>query len=155
MNTFSIIDFYKKRTGPISGVMMIDFNHQITAVIPTYQRPQLLKRAIRSVQIQSYPHFQILIADNASGPETDAVVHELMRQNDRIKLLKHSSNIGITANFQAALIHGTTPYVCFLPDDDFYAPTFFEMALQAFISYPNIACAGGGGVLFIDENHLI
>lgn len=125
----------------------------ITAVIPTYKRPQLLKRAVRSVLNQSYPHFTILISDNASGPETDVVVQELLRQDARIKLLKHPLNLGITGNFQAACMQVSTEYVCFLPDDDFYAPHFFEEALEAFSRYPDIAFAGGGGALFIDSAH--
>lgn len=42
----------------------------ITAVIPTYRRPRLLRRAIKSVLAQTYPHFQVCVYDNASGDET-------------------------------------------------------------------------------------
>lgn len=127
----------------------------ITAVIPTYKRPQLLKRAVRSVLAQTYPFFQILIADNASGEATDRVIQEFMQQDARIKVLRQSSNVGIAANFQAALMHVITPYVCFLPDDDFYAPTFFEETIAPFTKYPDIAFSGGGGVAYFDEKYQI
>ncbi|MBS0623799.1 MAG: glycosyltransferase family 2 protein [Verrucomicrobia bacterium] len=127
----------------------------ITVVIPTYKRPQLLKRAVKSVLNQTYPHFTILIADNASGDETDSVVQQLVQKDQRIKLLKQKTNLGMSANFQSAFMQVTTPYVCFLPDDDFYAPTFFEETLSAFSHYPDICFAGGGSELFIDQNHTI
>ena len=38
----------------------------ITTVIPTYRRPHMLQRAIRSVLDQTYPHFKICVYDNAS-----------------------------------------------------------------------------------------
>ncbi|MFC2049380.1 glycosyltransferase family 2 protein, partial [Chlamydiota bacterium] len=118
----------------------------ITAIIPTYKRPHWLKRAVRSVLKQSFPDFEILIADNASGEETDVVTQDLMRQDARIKLLKHPANIGAVANFQAALMQVSTPYVCFLPDDDFFAPFFFAETVPLLGHYPDIAFCGGGGV---------
>jgi glycosyltransferase involved in cell wall biosynthesis len=127
----------------------------ITAVIPTYRRPQLLKRAVRSVLAQTYPHFQILIADNASGPESDAAVQALMKQDARVKLLKHPKHIAVTENFQAGLAQVKTPYVCFLPDDDFYAPSFFEETLSAFSRFPASALAGGRGELYIDQEYVV
>jgi glycosyltransferase involved in cell wall biosynthesis len=123
----------------------------ITAIIPTYKRPQLLKRAVRSVLNQTYKDFTILIADNASGPETDAVIDSLMQQDRRIKCFKQPTHVGLADNFQSALQKTNTPFVCFLPDDDFYAPTFFEEAVSKFSEYPQIAFAGGGGDLYINQ----
>ena len=119
----------------------------ITAIIPTYKRPHMLKRAIQSVLGQTYKHFTLLIADNASGKETEEVIERFMQQDSRIKLLRHSTNIGAIANFNTALMQASTPYVCFLPDDDFFAPFFFEEALEPFNKHPDIAFCGGGGVL--------
>lgn len=126
----------------------------ITAVIPTYKRPQWLKRAVYSVLRQSYADFEILIADNASGEETDDMTAVLLQQDKRIKLLKHPTNIGAIANFQAALAQVSTPYVCFLPDDDFFAPFFFAETVPLFDSHPDIAFCGGGGVK-IDEQYVV
>ncbi|MBS0623804.1 MAG: glycosyltransferase family 2 protein [Verrucomicrobia bacterium] len=119
----------------------------VTAIIATYQRPQWLQRAVRSVLVQSFPHLQVLIADNASGPATDEVVGKFMQQDARVKVIKHPVNLGMTANFQTALMQVTTPYVCFLPDDDFLGPSFFEEALPFFERYPDIAACGGGGLI--------
>ena len=35
------------------------FKPLITTIIPTYRRPKLLQRAIKSVLNQTYPHFQV------------------------------------------------------------------------------------------------
>lgn len=126
----------------------------ITAIIPTYKRPQWLKRAVNSVLRQSCADFEILIADNASGEETNVVTQVLKQQDKRIKLLKHPTNIGAIANFQAALMQVGTPYVCFLPDDDFFAPFFFAETAPLLDSHPEIAFCGGGGVK-IDEHYLV
>jgi glycosyltransferase involved in cell wall biosynthesis len=52
----------------------------ITTIIPTYRRPKLLRRAIKSVLNQTYLHFQVCVYDNASGDETAEVVSELAKK---------------------------------------------------------------------------
>lgn len=124
----------------------------LTCIIPTYKRPHFLKRAVQSVLGQTHKDFILLIADNASGKETEEVVEHFMRQDARIHYLKHPENIGAIENFHAGLMHAKTPYVCFLSDDDFYAPFFFEEVLAPFEMYPDIAFSGGGG-LIINQNY--
>ncbi len=58
----------------------------ITTVIPTYRRPKLLQRAIKSVLNQTYPHFQVCVYDNASGDETAGVAAPTIRQKMRAKV---------------------------------------------------------------------
>ena len=116
---------------------------QITTIIPTFRRPETLKRAIQSVLNQSYPHFQVCIYDNASGDETAAVVKEFMQKDPRVKYHCHPTNIGSNANFQYGLENVNTPYFSFLSDDDFVFPEFYETTLEGFTRYPEIAfCAG-------------
>lgn len=127
----------------------------ITAVIPTYNRPHFLKRSVKSVLSQTYPDFEILIANNNSEVETDQLIQGLCEKDRRIRHLKHSITLPATQNFQAGLEQAKTPYVCFLPDDDFYTPNFFEDTLAAFKRHPDIIFAGGRGTLFIDHNYLV
>jgi len=52
----------------------------ITTVIPTYRRPAMLRRAIRSVLSQTFPDFRLCVYDNASGDETAVVVEEFRKK---------------------------------------------------------------------------
>ncbi|RKX41747.1 MAG: glycosyltransferase family 2 protein, partial [Thermotogae bacterium] len=61
----------------------------ITTIIPTYRRPKLLQRAIKSVLNQTYPHFQVCVYDNASGDETAEVVAEFAKKDPRVKYYCH------------------------------------------------------------------
>jgi len=108
----------------------------ITTIIPTYRRPKLLRRAIKSVLNQTYPHFQVCVYDNASGDETAAVVAELAKKDSRVKYYCHSENIGAFNNFQCGLTQVDTPYFSFLSDDDLLLPDFYQDALVGFEQYP-------------------
>lgn len=107
----------------------------ITAIIPTYQRPKLLKRAILSVLNQTYPNFQVCIYDNASGDETAKVVKELARNDSRVKYYCHLKNIE-GKNFNFGLRRVNTPYFSFLSDDDILLPNFYKEAMKGFKKYP-------------------
>jgi glycosyltransferase involved in cell wall biosynthesis len=108
----------------------------ITAIICTYRRPEMLRRAIRSVQSQTFGDFQICIYDNASGDETGAVVAELAQRDSRIKYHCRPENIGALANYVEAMKDVKTPFFAFVADDDLMLPNFYEAAMQAFAEQP-------------------
>ncbi|MGO9607083.1 MAG: glycosyltransferase family 2 protein [Candidatus Binataceae bacterium] len=117
---------------------------QITTIIPTYRRPKLLQRAIRSVLAQTYSDFEISIFDNASDDDTAAAVRELARYDARIKYHCHSENIGIIRNFGYGMKRVSSPFFNLLSDDDILLPNFFETAIRSFVSNPEAMLFVGG-----------
>jgi len=135
---------------------------EVTAVIPTYRRPQLLRRAVDSVCRQTWPHVRVVVTDNASGDETGEVMQELCRRDPRVEYHCHERNLGALANFQSGLDRVETPYFSFVSDDDLLLPGFYEHALRVLRRYPDAgffcgrviihdpedgshACSPGGG----------
>jgi glycosyltransferase involved in cell wall biosynthesis len=122
-------------------------NNKITALIPTYRRPEFLRRAMKSVLGQTYSNLQISVFDNASGDNTKDVVTSLSGNDARIKYSCHAENIGALANFRYALKSVDTPYFSILSDDDFVAIDFYENAVDVLNNYP--------AVMFVILNTLI
>ncbi len=108
----------------------------ITTVIPTYRRPALLRRAVRSVLAQTFPKFEVCVYDNASGDDTGKVVQELTATDSRVKYFCHPQNIGAGPNFVFGMSRVQTPFFSLLSDDDVLLPDFFEKALDGFTKYP-------------------
>ena len=79
----------------------------ISVIIPTFRRPQLLKRAIDSVLAQTYPHFQICIYDDASKDETCQIIEQY--RDERITYHAHLENIGLNNNYNYGLDRVNTP----------------------------------------------
>lgn len=115
----------------------VDNQPLITTVIPTYQRPQLLRRAVLSVLNQTYSNLKVCIYDNASGDSTEAIVAELIRQDPRVHYYCHSHNIGSFHNGNFGMKRVDTPYFSLLSDDDILLPDFYEKAIQGFNKYPD------------------
>jgi glycosyltransferase involved in cell wall biosynthesis len=126
----------------------------ITTIIPTYRRPERLKKAIQSVLKQTYPHFQVCIYDNASGDSTAEVVAEFAK-DIRVKYHRHPENIGSAENFQYGLSRVETPFFSFLSDDDYLLPKFYETTLKGFEKFPEAAFSIGAVMDVDDQGEII
>jgi glycosyltransferase involved in cell wall biosynthesis len=122
----------------------------ITTIIPTYRRPEMLRRAIRSVLNQTFPHFQLCIYDNASGDDTTEVVAEFTKKDLRVKYFCHPHNIGAIPNYNHGLREVRTPLFSLLADDDILLPDFYKITLAGFDKYPQ-AMFSAGATLVMNE----
>jgi glycosyltransferase involved in cell wall biosynthesis len=122
----------------------------ITTILPTYRRPILLKRAIRSILNQTYLNIRVCIYDNASGDETADVVAEFKETDDRVEYYCHEENIGAVRNYIFGVNRVETPFFSLFADDDLLLPNFYERALRDFGEYPEamFSCAS---TLIVDK----
>ena len=116
---------------------------QITTIIPTFRRPALLARAIRSVLAQAYRHFLICVYDNASGDATAELVRKLGESDGRIRYYCHRENIGLVGNFAFGMGRVETPFFNLLSDDDVLLPGFFDTAVARLTESPEASLFAG------------
>jgi glycosyltransferase involved in cell wall biosynthesis len=127
----------------------------ITTVIPTFRRPHLLPRAIRSSLDQSFRRTSVCVFDNASGDETSAIVSTIARDDTRVRYFAHAQNIGAAANFAFGLERVDTPFFSFLSDDDFLLPGFYEAAMASLAAHPECAFFAGSVISMTDEGRIL
>jgi glycosyltransferase involved in cell wall biosynthesis len=127
----------------------------VTAVIPTYRRPALLKRAIQSVLAQTHRDVRVRVYDNASGDATEDVVRKLAAADPRVTYFAHPANIGATRNFQFGMRDVQTPFFSCLSDDDVLFPDFYAAAFRAFETAPDALMAIGSTLEFNAEGKFL
>jgi glycosyltransferase involved in cell wall biosynthesis len=86
--------------------------------IPTYNRANLLGRAIESVLAQDYPNLELLICDNASTDNTRQVCEAYVAQHPKLRYIRQPKNEGATGNFRAAFENTRGEFFAWLGDDD-------------------------------------
>jgi GT2 family glycosyltransferase len=126
----------------------------VTTVIPTYRRPQLLRRAIESALNQTRTDGKVAVYDDASGDETEAVVRELAARDSRVTYHRHETNLGLTGNFRFALEHVETPYFSILSNDDMLLPRLYEAGISALESHPEAAFVATQ-VIHVDDHERV
>ncbi len=126
----------------------------ITVIIPTFRRPESLRRAILSVLRQTFSAFQVCVYDDASRDTTQAVVAELAENDPRVKYYCHPQRVGAANNFNYGLKLVNTPFFAFLSDDDLLLPYFFEVAMQSLSVSPD-AMFYAGLTIQVENNKII
>ncbi len=102
----------------------------VTAVIPTRNRPALLRQAIESVLAQEHVDVSVLVViDGPPDAESEAVVREFA--GERVEALPMPQNRGPAACRMVGAMHAVTPYVAFLDDDDLWLPGKLAAQLAA------------------------
>lgn len=101
----------------------------IDVIIPTYNNARFLKEAIASVQSQTYQPVQIIVVDDGSTDDTEAVVKHI--SDNRIVYIK-KENGGPNSARNAGLAHATAELVAFLDADDRWEPTKLAQQVALF-----------------------
>ncbi|MBC6996581.1 glycosyltransferase [Neolewinella lacunae] len=114
------------------------FKPEVTVVICTYQRPDLLRQCLRGLREQTVAtdYFRVLVVDNAGEAACAAVVAEFGASYVREPQtgLSHARNRGWR--------EVTTEWVFYLDDDGIPAPDMLA-AFRDVVSRPGISAVGG------------
>ncbi|MDO8412821.1 MAG: glycosyltransferase family A protein [Gallionellaceae bacterium] len=142
--------------GESDKVSLRDAHVKVSVCIPTYNTAEYLGQAIESVLEQNYPDFEIVIVDNCSTDQTDALVSTMLKAgNGNIRFFKNETNIGLVGNLNRCLDHATGAYVKFLCADDLLLPGCLQQMAAGLDSHQSVKLVSSSRLL-IDEhgNHL-
>jgi glycosyltransferase involved in cell wall biosynthesis len=107
----------------------------VSVIIPTYNREKLLPRAIDSVINQTYPNWELLIVDDRSSDNTEALVKKYISMDSRIKYLKNRRKKGPSGARNYGIINSKGEYIAFLDSDDEWAPHHLEESIYVLENY--------------------
>ena len=108
----------------------------LSIILPTYNRAPMLGAAIDSVLAQTVPDFELLIVDDASTDETEAVV--MAYRDERIRYIRATQNGGAAAarNLGIRSVSEETELIAFEDSDDLWYPDKLEKQLKEMDSHP-------------------
>lgn len=120
-------------------------------VITTYNRLDLLKRAIRSALEQTKP-CEIVVADNASTDGTDAYLKSL---GEQIVYVRNASNLGHAGAVNSGVEAASGEWIKLVDDDDYLAANCVEVMSEAIERRPEaVICSCQAAQVDTDEKAL-
>ena len=103
----------------------------VSIIVPVFNRLHYLRAAVDSVLAQTFQDWELIVADDESGAETQQYLRDLgASAGPRVKVLrlKHLGNPDAVRN--VALREVQTPYVAFLDSDDVWLPRKLQAQLE-------------------------
>jgi glycosyltransferase involved in cell wall biosynthesis len=107
-----------------------------TIVLTTYNRPDLLKRALKSALNQTFKDYEIIVVDDYSDKGLDLSGSSI---NIPLKIIQHEWNKGLSAARNTGIKAAKGEYIVCLDDDNELMPTFLEKSMQSIGDYDAVA----------------
>ena len=116
---------------------MLDSIPLISVVIPTHDRLIFLKRAIASVEQQSWRRIELVVVDDASADGTQAYLRSAQPRTFSFKYVVNEKSVGGAKSRNIGIAHSTGEYIAFLDDDDIWSINKILKQYELFISTKN------------------
>jgi glycosyltransferase involved in cell wall biosynthesis len=117
-------------------------------IIPTYNRASLISKAINSLLAQTYSNWELIVIDDGSKDNTQAVVAAF--NDNRINYI-YQKNSERSAARNNGIRNAKGTYICFLDSDDYYLQNRLEL-LYTYLKHHNFPVAFHYTGMVIDGN---
>jgi len=125
----------------------------VSVGIPTFDRPDGLKRTLDCIAGQTYENLEIIVSDNCSNNTDVQRVLQTFQQNDnRVKYFIQPENKGAAYNFQFVLDQATGDYFMWAADDDWWDVRFVEKAVVALEENPSAVACWSNVLFHLEDN---
>lgn len=126
---------------------------KISVCIPTYHSERYIRDCITSVLAQKGVEFEVVISDNASQDYTWEIVQSFAG-DERVRTFRSERNLGMAANFNAALQQAQGEYIKLLCSDDLLEPGALELQSRFLDDHPEAIMVTGGRRLIDSTNNV-
>jgi glycosyltransferase involved in cell wall biosynthesis len=117
-------------------------NPLVSVVIPSYMGAKYLGEAIDSVLAQTYPNFEIVVVNDASPDDTDAVIAQY--DDPRLRYIVHEKNQGAGVARDTATQAARGELIAFLDQDDYCHPEKLALHVRHFAEDPTLGASYTG-----------
>jgi glycosyltransferase involved in cell wall biosynthesis len=102
---------------------------KVSVIIPTFNRAQILGRAIASVLGQTFVDLELIVVDDGSSDETAALIQNFA--DVRLRYLQQLQNLGVSAARNRGIAEARGEWLAFLDSDDLWLPQKLERQFAA------------------------
>lgn len=117
----------------------------VSAIIPTYDRPEECLRAIESVEAQTYDRLELVVVETPSGDGTDLATRLDGLTSYPTTHVETAPDVGVSEARNIGIDRANGTYLAFLDDDDEWRPEKTETQVERLESAPEQVQASVSG----------
>jgi len=125
----------------------------VSIIIPNYNHELFLKKRLESVYAQSYPHFEIILLDDASTDNSIEILNAYKSHPKTAHLIVNTQNSGSPfKQWQKGIEVAKGELIWIAESDDYADPNFLEQVAQPLLTNKEIGLAYCQSIV-VDENN--
>jgi glycosyltransferase involved in cell wall biosynthesis len=111
-----------------------------SVIIPLYNKQNYVENALKSIINQTFTDYEIIIVNDCSTDESVSKIVPYL--SDKIKLIQHEKNKGLSATRNTGIKIAKADYVTYLDADDLWKSTFLETIFRLIQNFPEAKIFG-------------
>lgn len=129
-------------------------SHYITIGIPFYNAERYLSDAIKSVLVQSYPYWELILVDDGSSDKSLEIAKYYANKDSRIRVFSDGKNKKLAARLNQIIFEAKYDFIARMDADDLMSVSRLEKQIAALKENPNINLITTGCLTIGKENEL-
>lgn len=99
---------------------IFNINPYISICLSALNMEKFIEKSLLSILNQSFQDFEIIIVNDASKDETEKIIERKQLDDDRIKLISHSQNLGVYRSRIESILNAKGEFILLMDPDDMY-----------------------------------
>ncbi len=117
-------------------------NPLVSIIIPVYNGMPFLREAMDSIINQDYSPWECLVINDGSSDKSLQTLRAYAKKDARIRLITHTTNLGIVASLNEGLTLARGKYLCRMDADDYALPTRLSTQVKFMESHKTVGVCG-------------
>ncbi len=123
----------------------------VSVLMPAWNAERTISESIDSILAQTYRHFELIVIDDDSSDSTWKLLQNYLGLDNRIRLYRNETNLGIAASRNRALSLATGRYIAWQDADDISYPNRLNLQFNALENDSQIGIIGASIEFFDDR----
>lgn len=104
-------------------------NQLVSIIMPCFNAASYIRESVESIRSQTFKEWELIIVDDCSKDSSIDIISSLVKEDERIKLICHKKNAGVSAARNTGIAEARGEYIAFLDSDDIWKPEKLEKQL--------------------------
>jgi len=137
------IIFFRRRESRNKKLPDLDAYPKVSILVPCHNEEKCIHDAIMQLSENHYPNFDIIAIDDGSVDETSRILHELSKQEKRLKIITLTENYGKAMALNAGVLASDAEYVMCIDADALLDKNALFWMIKHFQDSPRVGAVTG------------